>query len=82
MELSDKESLATALKLHQSRLGHKKIVVELSAGGGGNGTVRKQKILDKRERVRAQAEAAKLKRENRGRDANAVPVGSRLEQNK
>lgn len=80
VELSDKDSLAAALKLHQSRLGHKKIVVELSAGGGGNSTVRKQKIQAKRERLNAQAEAARLKRENKGRDANAVPVGSRPEQ--
>lgn len=80
VELSDKESLAAALKLHQSRLGHKKIVVELSAGGGGNSTVRKDKIKAKRVRLNAQAEAARQKRENKGRDANAVPVGRRPEQ--
>jgi RNA recognition motif-containing protein len=80
VELSDKESLAAALKLHQSRLGHKKIVVELSAGGGGNSIVRKEKIKAKRVRVNAQAEAARQKRDNKGRDANAVPVGRRPEQ--
>lgn len=80
VELSDKESLGAALKLHHSRLGHKKIVVELSAGGGGNSTVRKEKIKAKRVRMNAQAEAARQKRENKGRDANAVPVGRRPEQ--
>ena len=76
VELADRDSLAAALGLHKSRLGHKKINVELSAGGGGNGTVRRQKIQAKRDRLNQQAEAAEAKR-GRGRDANAVPVGVR-----
>jgi len=76
VELADRDSLAAALGLHKSRLGHKKINVELSAGGGGNGAVRRQKIQAKRDRLNQQAEAAEAKR-GRGRDANAVPVGVR-----
>ena len=76
VELGDRDSLAAALGLHKSRLGHKKINVELSAGGGGNGAVRRQKIQAKRDRLNQQAEAAEAKR-GRGRDANAVPVGVR-----
>ena len=76
VELADRDSLAAALGLHKSRLGHKKINVELSAGGGGNGAVRRQKIQAKRDRLNQQAEAVEAKR-GRGRDANAVPVGVR-----
>jgi nucleolar protein 6 len=77
VELADKESLTIALSLHQSRLGHKKINVELSAGGGGNGAVRKEKIKVKRDRLNQQAEAAKERKANKGRDSNSVPVGKR-----
>lgn len=62
VELADRDSLAAALGLHKSRLGHKKINVELSAGGGGNGAVRRQKIQAKRDRLNQQAEAAEAKR--------------------
>ena len=77
VELADKESLTIALSLHQSRLGHKKINVELSAGGGGNGAVRKEKIKVKRDRLNKQAEAAAERKGNKARDSNSVPVGKR-----
>ena len=57
LELEDKESLVQALTLHQSRLGHKKINVEISSGGGGNSAKRKQKNKAGRERIDKQLEA-------------------------
>ena len=57
LELEDKESLVQALTLHQSRLGHKKINVEISSGGGGNGAKRKHKNKAGRERIDKQLEA-------------------------
>ena len=79
VELADTESLTIALSLHQTRLGHKKINVELSAGGGGNGAVRKEKIKVKRDRLNKQAEAAAEKKGNKARDSNSVPVGKRAD---
>ena len=66
VELADKESHLGALDMHQSFLHHRKINVEMTAGGGGNTAKRKEKLkqkndwLDKRRVRKIQEKLVKI----------------------
>ncbi|KAI9595633.1 hypothetical protein BDF19DRAFT_441107 [Syncephalis fuscata] len=54
VEFASAESLGIALGLHQSKLGGKKISVELTVGGGGKSENRTNRLRDKNEKLRTQ----------------------------
>jgi nucleolar protein 6 len=54
LEFADRNSLQQALKLHHSELEGRKINVELTAGGGGKGEKRLQKVKERNKQLHGQ----------------------------
>ena len=52
VECCDNSQFQKLLKMHHTKLGGRKINVELSAGGGGNSSSRKQKISKKNLKIK------------------------------
>ncbi|BGP15450.1 hypothetical protein JCM10213_005134 [Rhodosporidiobolus nylandii] len=76
LEFTSGPSLQSALRLHQSTLNHRKINVELTAGGGGNSAARKAKIEEQRKKLTSEREkAAKNKRLKEGESEDGLKIG-------
>ena len=70
MELEDQKSTELALTLHNTRLGHRNCVVEISPGGGGNGSDRREKIAKAQKKAKQLGKIKNAKpRPKRGLDA-------------
>jgi len=52
-------ALQAALQLHHTQLGNRQINVEITAGGGGTGANRKQKLLSKNSKLTAERQRRK-----------------------
>ena len=71
-------ALQAALRLHESTLGGRKINVELTAGGGGNGAERKAKLQAKRKHLGEERDkVARNKRVREGKPADPEDKAAR-----
>ncbi|KPV72137.1 uncharacterized protein RHOBADRAFT_55976 [Rhodotorula graminis WP1] len=76
LDFTSATALQSALRLHHSTLSHRKINVELTAGGGGNSAARKLKIDEQRKKLTAEREkATKNKRLREGESENGDKTG-------
>ncbi|KAJ2855304.1 hypothetical protein J3B02_002236, partial [Coemansia erecta] len=72
MDFGSASDLKRALKFHHSRMGDKKINVELTAGGGGNSENRREKIKRRREDLEKERKrSAENKRQKTDDDSDA-----------
>ncbi|KAI7875622.1 RNA-binding domain-containing protein [Lichtheimia hyalospora FSU 10163] len=70
VEFNDSETLNGALALHRSKFKRKQINVELTAGGGGKGQARKDKLKEKNDRLQKERQA------NHKKGTNKEPASS------
>jgi nucleolar protein 6 len=76
LEFSNAKLLQEALKLHHTDLDGRRINVELTVGGGGSGTARKEKLDARKGRMTEQRDRkAEKEREEGGEQAGGASVG-------
>ncbi|KAK0208858.1 hypothetical protein DFS33DRAFT_1380344 [Desarmillaria ectypa] len=74
LEFTHRNALQQALKLHQSQLDGRLINVELTAGGGGKGETRIQKVKDRNRELHGQR---KEKLEKQAKDGALISITAR-----
>lgn len=76
VEFTNANLLQQALKLHHTDLDGRRINVELTVGGGGSGSARKEKLDEKKGRMTEQRDRKAEKEAEDGGGEGAQPTGN------
>ena len=76
VEFTNANLLQQALKLHHTDLDGRRINVELTVGGGGSGSARKEKLDEKKGRMTEQRDRKAEKEAVEGGEAASQPQGA------